>query len=69
MNFKVDKDCRGNFLIYINRERTPAIAKTTTEVRTALEHYCGKGTYYGHPHHFFNNPRCPLCRSIMERDK
>ena len=68
-SFIVERNGRGAFLIFVNGKKEPARAETTTEVRTALEHYFGEGTFYGNSHYMLNNPRCPLCREIQREQR
>ena len=42
--------------------------KNSKEVATAIEHYMGPGTFYGHACYLINNKRCPICRAILKRD-
>lgn len=55
---------KGGYKIYINRSKKPFRAATTTEVRTALEHWALGAPYYGNSHYLLTNPRCPICRGI-----
>ena len=43
--------------------------KNSREVATAIDHYMGGGTSFRGSHYLLSNRNCPICRSIMRRER
>lgn len=63
---KIEHDRNGNLTIKLQNIRGKVTAKTTEELKLAIEHYFGKTAHFTRENNWKGLTDCPLCRKYEE---
>lgn len=66
MSMKIEHDRNGNLTIKLQNIRGKVTAKTTEEIKLAVEHYFGKIPHFTRENNWKGLADCPLCRKYEE---